>query len=85
MTDLRYALLALLPLCACVDAASAPMVSDFNGNTVKVIYHRYALGANYQASPVYATAAQTCGTDAVYQGVRVISEYQGEHIFLCRK
>lgn len=78
------ALLPVLVLCACVEP-SPPMVSDYNGRTVKVIYHPYPLGDDYRESPIYAKAVETCGGEAVYQGTRQISEYQGEHVFLCRK
>lgn len=82
---MKYAaLFAVLPFAACVEAAP-PMVSDYNGNIVKVIYHTVPLDANYRASPIYQTAVETCGSEAVYQGMRRVSQYQGEHTFLCRK
>lgn len=83
---MRFAAIASLGfLAGCLDPSTAPppMVSDFNGHTVKVIYHTYALGDGYRESPAYAVAAQTCGGDATYQGVRQVSQYQGEHVFLC--
>ncbi len=79
----RLALVFAALLAACVDAAP-PLVSDFNGHTVKLVYHPYPLGADYKGSPLYSTAVETCGSDAVYQGMRQVSQYQGEHIFLCR-
>lgn len=80
---MRLATLAcLLPLCACVEAAP-PMVSDYNGNLVKLVYHNVPLGNSYKGSPLYAKAVEVCGRDATYQGMRQISEYQGEHAFLC--
>ncbi|ARC90224.1 hypothetical protein [Rhodovulum sp. MB263] len=60
------------------------MVSDYNGHMVKVVSHPYALGDKYKQSPIYTVAKETCGKEAVYQGVRQINEYQGEHVFLCR-
>ena len=86
--DMRIVLAAVVALSGCVEAAAQsapPMVSDYNGNVVKVIYHPYALGANYRSSPVWKVAAEVCGGDAVYQGVRRISPYQGEHILICKK
>ncbi len=77
------ALLPVLALAACVEAGP-PMVSDYNGETVKLISHPYPLGADYRSSPIYTKAAETCGREAVYQGTRQIGEYQGEHVFLCR-
>ena len=83
---MRYALMLPFALAACVGAAEAPMVSDFNGHTVKVVYHPYALGAEYRSSPAYAKAKETCGasSDPSYQGVRRLNDYQGEHVFLCQ-
>ena len=81
---MRLALVLTFALAGCVEAQTPPMVADFNGHVVKVIYHPYALGANYRKSPVYAVARDVCGGDAVYQGTRKLTPYQGEHIFLCR-
>lgn len=79
---MRFALLALPMLAACV--ASEPFVSDYNGHTAKVVYHPYALGPEYRKSPAYAKAVETCGSEAVYQGVKALPNSQGEHIFLCK-
>ena len=77
---------ALLFLSGCVSAA-APMVSDYNGRTVKVQFHSFPLGEDYRGSPIYAKAVETCRLDgrddAVYQGMRLVGEYAGEHTFLC--
>ena len=74
-------------LAACV-TAPPPAVTDYNGRIVRVQYHSYNLGEGYHASPVYQTAVETCRLDgrddAIYQGVRPLSQYQGEHTFLCR-
>lgn len=69
-------------LTACVE--TKPIVSDYNGHIVKVQFHPYALGDDYKGSPIYETARDTCGREAVYQGVRQIDPYTGEHVFLCR-
>ena len=86
---MRVVLASVLALAGCVEAvaksAPPPMVSDFNGHVVKVVYHPYVLGSNYRGSPIYAVAAQACGGDAAYQGMRQINAYQGEHVFLCAK
>lgn len=81
------ALVLALSVSGCVEAiaesAPPPMVSDFNGHVVKVVYHPYALGANYRGSPIYDVAAKVCGGDAIYQGMKQTTPYQGEHILLC--
>lgn len=76
-----------LVLAACLEAGE-PMVADYNGRIVKVQYHGFALGDNYRESPIYAKAVETCRldgkNDAIYQGVRQVGQYSGEHVFLCR-
>lgn len=81
---MRLTLALPFALAACVASAETPVVSDYNGHTVKVLSHPYALGPNWQKSPTYAVAVQACGRDAVYQGTRQISQYQGEHVYLCK-
>lgn len=75
-----------LALSACFEAGE-PMVSDYNGRIVKVQFHNYPLGDNYKDSPIYAKALETCAIDgrsnAIYQGVRSVGQYAGEHTFLC--
>ncbi|OLS46850.1 hypothetical protein [Rhodovulum sulfidophilum] len=81
---MRLVILALpVSLAACI-AVPPPMVSDYNGHMVKIVDHPYALGDKYKQSPIYTLAKETCGKEAVYQGMRQINEYQGEHVFLCR-
>lgn len=79
-------LICLSALGACVDAGQ-PLVSDYNGRIVKVQYHGFALGNDYQESPIYLKAVETCKLDgrseAVYQGVRQLGDFAGEHVFLC--
>lgn len=70
-------------LSACV--SETPLVSDFNGYTVRIVSHAYPLGDGYKESPIYTKAVETCGGDAAYQGVRRITEFQGEHVFLCER
>lgn len=79
---MRLALLCLLPLAACVDAPP-PMVSDYNGHMVRLVYHNVPLGDEYRGSPLYSKAVEVCGSEATYQGMRQINSYQGEHAFLC--
>lgn len=74
----------VLPLAVTACVSTEPMVADYNGHTVKVVSHPYALGDNWKASPTYAVAVKTCGRDAVYQGTRQTSQYQGEHVYLCK-
>jgi hypothetical protein len=77
----------LVALTACLEAGE-PMVSDYNGRIVKVQYHNVPLGDNYRGSPIYAKAVETCKLDgrkdAIYQGMKRVSDYAGEHTFLCR-
>lgn len=81
---MRFALVIPAVLAACVASAETPVVSDYNGHTVKVVSHPYPLGDKWRQSPTYAVAVKVCGRDAVYQGTRQISQYQGEHIYLCK-
>ncbi|WP_271879625.1 hypothetical protein [Phaeobacter italicus] len=82
-------LLAIAPVAALAGCMGSgePMVSDYNGRIVKVQFHDVALGANYKQSPIYAKAVETCKLDgrsnANYQGVKALGNYQGEHVFLC--
>lgn len=84
-------MLALVPLAfltGCLDGGGEPMVSDYNGRIVKVQFHNVPLGENYRESPIYVTALETCRlddrNDAIYQGVRPVGNYAGEHTFLCQ-
>lgn len=79
-------LVFLLPfvLTACVEA-DQPMISDFNGNSVKVVSYPYAAN-NDPRSPTWQTADAICkraGKTAQYGSTRVLNAYQGEHTFLC--
>mgnify|MGYP003382899808 CR=1 FL=1 len=86
------ALIACFTVSACVDVSDPPMVTDYNGHTVKITDHGgyYPLngpGQNVKDYPAYKLAVQTCALDghkdAAYQGVRVVAEATGEHTFLC--
>ena len=80
---MRYLVLALpLSLAACLEVPP-PMVSDYNGHMVKIVDHDFPLGSNYRQSPIYAKAAEICGGEAIYQGMRGIGNMQGEHAFIC--
>jgi hypothetical protein len=83
---LTIVLATAVTLSACIEAGE-PMVSDYNGRTVKVQFHPYPLGSDYKQSPIYVKALETCALDgrseAVYQGMRRVSEFAGEHVFLC--
>lgn len=82
----KLGLLSLVALAGCMGSGE-PMVSDYNGRIVKVQFHDVALGTNYKQSPIYAKAVETCKldgrSDATYQGVKALGNYQGEHVFLC--
>ncbi len=81
---MRFALTFIpLVLAACVTSAPPPIVSDYNGHMAKIIYHSVPLGDAWRSSPTYEAAKQACGRDAVYQGVRQINQYQGEHVYMC--
>ena len=84
-------LLATLTLAGCVDVSPAPVVSDYNGRIVKIqdMGGTYSLqGRTAADSPAVALAQETCALDgrksATYQGFRMVSQYAGEHVFLCR-
>lgn len=85
MTRTATALIAACALAACVGTAPPPMVSDYNGHMVRVVYHDWPLGDDYRVSPIYAKAVEVCGSDASYQGMRRLGDGQGEHAFLCVK
>lgn len=80
------ALSVMVALTACMETPS-PMVSDYNGRVVKITDQAAPLGRDYRKTAIYAKAVQTCHMDgrddAEYQGTRPISDFQGEHIFLC--
>lgn len=85
MTRAAPALITVFALSACVSAAQPPMVSDYTGHMVRVVYHDWPLGDDYRVSPIYAKAVEVCGSDASYQGMRRLGDGQGEHAFLCVK
>ena len=89
MKIIYAALAACLTLTACIEP-NPPAVSDYNGRTVKVQGRIYALngpGQNIKDYPEYQLAIETCALDgrheARYQGYRMISDYSGEHVFIC--
>ena len=86
------AALVAISLAGCVDVSDPPMVSDYNGRTVKILDHGgiYSLsgpGRSPKDYPAYQLALDTCKLDghkdAAYQGFRLVDQYTGEHIFLC--
>jgi hypothetical protein len=79
---MRYALLAVLPLCACV--MEPPAVSGFNGNSVAI--QSPGLTASNPGPEETALANETCaavGKRARLASNRMVSDTRTEHLFLC--
>lgn len=75
------AILALSILSACIPAN--PVVSDFNGDSVKIQDSAFAEGAKESAT---AEANRICakrGMRAEYASSRELPDYRYEHLFLC--
>lgn len=76
--------LSALALAACVPA-SEPIISDYNGASVKIAQDNFfGEGARNEATD--AQAARICGKTgkkAEYASVRQSGEYQVEHLYLC--
>ncbi|MBA3908314.1 MAG: hypothetical protein C0524_00220 [Rhodobacter sp.] len=75
----------LLALAACVPAGE-PIVSDYNGDSVKIaMYNAFGEGARSAATD--AEALRICQKGgkrtAEYASVRQSAEYQVEHLYLC--
>ena len=71
----------LLPLVlmGCV----APVVSDFNGSSVKLVEE---FGGRQPVDATRAEAARICGKigkTSEYASSRVVGDFQIEHLFLC--
>jgi hypothetical protein len=71
----------LLPLClmGCVE----PMVSDFNGSSVKIVED---FGARTPTPATVAEAQRICGKvgkTSEYASTRNLQNYQTEYLFLC--
>ena len=83
-------LLITAAIAGCMETAlgvdpMAPQVSEFNGNAVKIIHHRFAVG-NSPASPIVIKANEICGTQgkrAIFGSFMPINQYEGEHTYLC--
>lgn len=76
---------SLLALAACVPAGE-PIVSDYNGDSVKItMYNAFGEGARSPATD--AEALRICQKGgkrtAEYASVRQSAEYQVEHLYLC--
>lgn len=70
-------------LSACVP--SAPIISDYNGASVKIAQDNY-FGEGARNATTDAEAARICsktGKKAEYASVRQSAEYQVEHLYLC--
>lgn len=73
----------LLPLAACIPAI--PLVSDYNGDSVKIQASSFAEGPEAEAT-VLAEANRICGKKgrkAEYASTRQLPDYNAEHLFLC--
>jgi hypothetical protein len=70
-------------LSGCV--APNPIVSDFNGDSVKIVESAFADPKTVQAA-AQKEADRICatrGTKAEYASVRTLPEYKAEYLFLC--
>ena len=78
-------ILSTLSLAACV-APSEPLVSDYNGASVKIAMTNFA-GEGGRSAATDAEALRICQKGgkrtAEYASVRQSSEYQVEHLYLC--
>jgi hypothetical protein len=79
-----YLALPFLALAACVP--SEPLVSDFNGSSVKLVQDNWAgEGVKNEASD--AEALRICRAAgkqrAEFGSSRMINDYQIEHLYLC--
>ena len=78
-------LIAFALLAACVPAGE-PIVSDFNGNSVKIAMDNY-FGEGARSEATDAEALRICQKGgkrtAEYASVRQSAEYQVEHLYLC--
>lgn len=75
--------MALPLLSACIPAT--PVVSDYNGNSVKIQMSALA-DANEAKANAQAEAERICGKvgkRAEYASTRQLPEYNSEHLYLC--
>lgn len=78
-----YLVAALLALSACVPAE--PIVSDFNGDSVKIVQYN-SMGEGGRTEKTDAEASRICGKrglKAEYASVRTLPSYQLEYLYLC--
>lgn len=62
-----------------------PQVAEFNGHTVKIIHHGFAVG-NAPDSPIVIKANEICATQgkhAEFGAFRPVGQFDGEHTYLC--
>lgn len=78
-------LIALAFLIACVPAGD-PIISDYNGDSVKIAMNN-AFGEGARSAATDAEALRICQKGgkriAEYASVRQSAEYQVEHLYLC--
>lgn len=80
---MRYALLSVVLLSACVAGGMDPVVSAYNGSTVSLQVP--GLSIPPKAFPdEQAVAEQTCGGKASYASSRMVSDSRVEMLFICR-
>lgn len=78
------AAVSIIPLTACVPAGE-PIISDFNGDSVKLVQNNY-FGEGVRGPQTDAEAARICGKSgktAEYASIRQVADYQVEHLYLC--
>lgn len=81
----NLALFSLLALAACVPAGE-PLVSDYNGASVKIAMTNFA-GEGVRSEITDAEALRVCQKGgkrtAEYASSRMANDYQLEHLYLC--
>lgn len=78
-----HLIMFLLPLTACVP--SEPVVSDFNGDSVKIVQMDY-MGEGARSEKTDNEAARICakrGRKPEFASVRQLPDYTKEFLYLC--
>ena len=77
-------MISFVALSGCV-SPSEPIVSDFNGDSVKIAQFNY-MGEGGRHAGTDAEAARICGKQgkkAEYASVRYLPDSYAEHLYLC--
>ena len=76
--------LVVVSIAGCVETAP-PVVSDFNGDSVKIVQNNY-FGEGVRNDQTDAEAARICGKRGLkpeFASVRQLPNYQLEYLYLC--